>query len=327
MNNNGIVMGSGIKLSRNIKGIPFPNKMNKGNAEHVQKAVFDAFGGFDNFDFLPADSLDERKKVALIERFGCGTELLKSKLASVLIAKNIGTVITLNAEDHVSIQCSSRNFELEALYATACGIQDILEKSIEFSFDPQLGYLTASPSNVGTGLKASAAIHLAGVSLTKQTEHLIMSLTKLGCTVEGIYGDGAQTLGSIFRVSNQYTLGLTEQEIIKAQTDIVSQLAEQEMHIREAVNTKNPNELADMCLRSLGVCRYARRLSFNELVQHVSNIKFGASLGILDVTQEASDKLLEECGMSLEGVNGTALNSEAELAIRAKRANDILKTY
>ena len=327
MNNNGIVMGSGIKLSRNIKGIPFPNKMNKGNAEHVQKAVFDAFGGFDNFDFLPADSLDERKKVALIERFGCGTELLKSKLASVLIAKNIGTVITLNAEDHVSIQCSSRNFELEALYTTACGIQDILEKSIEFSFDPQLGYLTASPSNVGTGLKASAAIHLAGVSLTKQTEHLIMSLTKLGCTVEGIYGDGAQTLGSIFRVSNQYTLGLTEQEIIKAQTDIVSQLAEQEMHIREAVNTKNPNELADMCSRSLGVCRYARRLSFNELVQHVSNIKFGASLGILDVTQEASDKLLEECGMSLEGVNGTALNSEAELAIRAKRANDILKAY
>lgn len=284
-NENDIAVSTRIRIARNIKSIPYPRKMNASQAENVINTVWNAF---DNLPFKNTltlyrmDSLSALEKKSMVERHLISPELENSKVPSAVIINGDETIcIMINEEDHIRIQVFSQGLDTQNAYDTAFRIESVLSETIAFDKDEQFGYLTTCPTNAGTGLRASVMLHLPAINSTKNVSPLLKWATNLGMTVRGLYGEGSKASGALFQLSNQITMGITEEEIISRFNAAACSLISEERRICADVFERNKYDLTDKCLRSLGLLKNAYMLSSNEAMNLVSNVCLGANSGII----------------------------------------------
>ena len=200
--------------------------------------------------------------------------------AALLIQDRVG--VMLNEEDHLRLQGLRSGFALEATYQEVDRLDTELGQRLPFAFHPEFGYLTSCPTNVGTGLRASVLIHLPGLVLTKEISKVLQGLAQVGLTFRGLYGEGSEVVGNFFQLSNQTTLGKTEQELLDHLGKMVRQVIEYEEQARQVLLRDAPTIIEDKVWRAYGLLRYARTLSFDETMNLLSGVRLGVGLGLID---------------------------------------------
>lgn len=282
-----VVLSSRIRLARNICGMPFPNRADSKQLAQVVAATRDLIPDLERsghkYDEINLDSLTPLDRFVLVERHITSPNHVQNPDArSILLRDDAAVSILINEEDHVRIQSMRPGLDLMKGYDIANTIDDTMEAKLDFAYSEQLGYLTSCPTNIGTGLRASVMLHLPGMVLTKQIQRMVTAATQLGLAVRGMYGEGTEASGNIFQLSNQLTLGYSEQEIVDNLTSVARQVVEQERGARKALVSEAGNSLADRIWRAYGILRFARSVSGQEALSLLSEVRLGIDVGILD---------------------------------------------
>ncbi len=280
-----IVISSRARLARNITGYQYAHRADDGKLGEIVNHVLDAapFAGFDTDNFFRNDSLDEIHRSVLIER-----HLISPNLASkegnrgVLVMEDEKSSILVNEEDHLRLQSIRSGFDPMGALDEVAQIDCQLSKAIKFSFSEDYGYLTACPTNIGTGLRASVLIHLPALVITKEIQRVIRSSGQLGLAVRGYYGEGSEIVGNLFQISNQRSLGKSETEIIDALVSVVTSIIDYEKQSAETIINDAKSQSEDKVYRSIGILRTARVLSTSEFMNLSSAVRLGCFLGFLD---------------------------------------------
>lgn len=282
-----IVLSSRIRLARNLEEYKFPLLASMEESYAVIKHVGDALTQeeFDLIGSLEVFQIDEMKtneKRVLVEKHLISPHLADhSKHGAVLLDHDESVSIMVNEEDHLRIQCLLPGFQLEKGLNKANEIDDWVEKHLTYAFDEKRGYLTSCPTNVGTGLRASVMMHLPALAMTQQLNRILPAINQLGLVVRGIYGEGSEALGNLFQISNQLTLGKSEQDIVEDLQGVVLQLIQQERSARELLLDESRLQLEDRVHRSFGILAHSRMIESKEATQRLSNVRLGIDLGLI----------------------------------------------
>jgi protein arginine kinase len=225
----------------------------------------------------------------------------------------------VNEEDHLRIQGLLPGMQLERVAGLAYELDDKLGANAEYAFDSQLGFLTTCPTNTGTGLRASVMMHLPALSVAKRISNIVQGVGKFGLTVRGIYGEGSEALGNLYQLSNQVTLGRSEDDIIKMLTGVAAQTAANERAVRKKLITQDRAALEDRLLRSLGIVSSARLMDATELMKRYSDLRLASSLGIIKLPLIELDRLMMDMQpASLNVSSGRELNEREQKQYRAE---------
>jgi len=285
--NGDIVLSSRIRLARNLEGVPFPNRADATRLTDIVGEVRKSLGDLRQADkheylFVEMDKLSPLDRQILVEKHIVSPNLAGEPANRALIVRDDAAVsIMINEEDHLRIQCLVPGLDLKSACDLANEVDDVIEAKHGFAYNEQVGYLTACPTNVGTGLRASVMVHLPALVLTRQINRVVAAATQLGLAVRGLYGEGTEAIGHIFQFSNQLTLGHSEQEIIDNLQAIAYQVVEQERFARQALLTGSGEALADRVWRAYGVLCYARIISGQEALTLLSEVRLGIDLEII----------------------------------------------
>ena len=287
-----VVVSGRVRLARNYHDLPFSNLNHPENALVCTARAREAMDKVaDEYTLHQLNAMPQVERMKLVERHLISRDLLKhSDIGSALIRSDRCVSIMVNEEDHLRIQSIVSGLDLTAAAQEAFRAEEALEAVCSFSFDPQLGYLTSCPTNTGTGMRASVMMHLPMLTRHKQMGNVNQSVAKLGLTIRGIYGEGSEALGDLYQVSNQVTLGRTEEEIIEAVSAVGKKLIDMENNLR--AETDKTAAMTDALWRSYGLLSYARQMDDKEFMQHWSNLRLGVSCGIFAVPLSAVDELL-----------------------------------
>lgn len=288
-----VVLSTRIRLARNLREEPFPIKLDVAGKNRVNALIRSAV--FENdqndFSFIDMKDLSRRQAVSLAERHLISPEFAAKKEGSALVlSKDESVSIMLCEEDHIRLQVMRPGLDLEGAYDIADKLDSMLDAKLHFAFDERIGYLTQCPTNLGTAMRASVMLHLPALTRCGQMPRLANTVSKLGLTVRGAYGEGSQPKGDLYQISNQITLGITEETAIANLKSIVLQLVAQE-RAAAAELLKNPAE-EDKIYRALGVLRLARLLSSDEFMELISLVRLGAARGLLEVPIEKINELI-----------------------------------
>lgn len=296
---NDIVVSSRIRLARNVKGIPFPKRMSdtrKNELLEVIKGLLDgaSLQEVGTLKYIDVLKCPEEELVAMVERHIISPEFAeKTGPRGLVISEDETVSVMLLEEDHIRLQVLLGGFRLEKAYEIAVEVEKLLAKGLTIAFDEQLGYLTECPTNLGTGLRASVMLHLPVLESGNAINSLAESVSKIGLTVRGMYGEASTSHASLYQLSNQVTLGISEKNAIENLKAITEQIVQKEMTARKELNTTS---LEDTVYRALGTLKYARKLSSEEMMNLLSRVKLGVSMGILtEVASELPMVLLVEC--------------------------------
>lgn len=277
-----IVISSRVRLARNIKGYPFAGNMSDIQSKEVLEKCKEAAQPL-RLKYIMMEEIPAIKRQMLLERHLISPEMLSatSKMA-LLLSDDEKISILLGEEDHIRIQCMSAGLNLHELYLLADKADDVLEERLDFSFSPQFGYTTCCPTNTGTGLRASCMLHLPAITSTGYIDTLLATAGKLGMTVRGVYGEGTRAKGNMYQISNQITLGISEEDSIKRLEELVKMVAEKERSMRLAIKKESGHKLDDMVWRSYGLLANARLLTSEEAYKLISDLRLGINLGIIN---------------------------------------------
>ncbi|HOQ01469.1 MAG TPA: protein arginine kinase [Acetivibrio clariflavus] len=281
-----VVMSSRVRLARNFKDYPFPFKMSREDAEKVVERVKDAILNrsiaTSNYEFKDMLKMNPIDKQALVEKHLISPNLVNERVPSAaIISKDEKVSIMINEEDHLRIQCLFPGLQLDKAWELCDKIDSLLEENIDYAFSEKYGYLTCCPTNLGTGIRASAMLHLPALTMTGYIRGMLDACGKLGIAVRGIYGENSEALGNLFQISNQITLGLSEEEIINNVTNIGNQIINQERTLRAELYRQNPYRFEDKVYRSLGILSNARIISSEESFKLISDVRLGVDMGII----------------------------------------------
>lgn len=282
-----IVLSSRIRLARNMNAFTFPLFANKEEAHEVATYVKDALENsqteaLESAEMLTMDDLKTNDKRILVEKHLISPHLAEqSKYGAVLLSGDESLSVMVNEEDHIRIQVLSSGFELEKSLQIANSIDDWIESNVTYAYDRQFGYLTSCPTNVGTGMRASVMMHLPALAITHQLQRILPAINQLGLVVRGIYGEGSEALGNLFQISNQMTLGKTEQDIVDDLEGVVKQLIQQEQAARTSLYDHSKLKLTDRVSRSLGVLSHSYVIDSKEATRRLSDVRLGIDLGII----------------------------------------------
>ena len=280
-----VVASSRIRLARNLNGYPFPSRLKDDKqAKEIIRAVSSAINKVDEFKLYYMDGITEEEALNLVENHLVSPLLLKRpRYSAAVINEKRNVSIMINEEDHLREQCIEKGFALRQAYKTMSEKDNIIARSIQFAYDEQLGYLTACPTNLGTGLRASVMLFLPALTMSSLMPRVIRSANRLGLTVRGIYGEGSQAEGYMYQLSNEVTLGVTEDEILTQVEEIVARVAEMEESERLKLRTgERAMQIKDTCLRSFGVLTNCALMPSEEFERLCANLKLGVCLGYLD---------------------------------------------
>lgn len=290
-----IVISSRARAARNLQDHPFPCLASADQTEQVLKKVMSATEGkaeFADFHYLLMDQLSELEKQALVEKHLASMYLVKESIHGALFLRSDEDVsLMVNEEDHLRIQAILAGLQLEEAWNEVGKLDDSLENNFEYAFNDKYGYLTACPTNIGTGLRASVMMHLPALVMTRQIGRYLGALSQVGLMVRGLYGEGTEIVGSLVQISNQVTLGQNEEEIITNLSSVIRQVIDQEQNARQALLDKKRDELSDKAWRALGVLQYSRIMGFQEAIQLISDLRLGHDLGLIN---KVDYKLLNE---------------------------------
>lgn len=290
-----VVLSTRIRLARNLSKIPFTNRMTKKEAEEVETKVQEAILkiGY-NLKIFKLSDIDDITKLSLVEKHIISPEFAMNEtgINSIAINEDENIAIMINEEDHIKIQVLSAGLNLESSLNLALEIDDKLSNYLDYAYNEKYGFLTSSPTNVGTALRSSVMVHLPALTKTKNIAKVLNVVNGFDMNISGLYGEGTNSKGNIYQISNKQTLGLTENEIISNLKIITDKVIEQERLARKIL-TKNNLELEDEIYRSFGLISNCKKISSDECANLLSDISLGVSLGIIQEINDAKLKKIE----------------------------------
>ncbi len=292
-----VVVSSRIRLARNLQKSAFPGWAGAEECERIWQEMRPIL--LDVPSLKPAEAvgmeeLDEIDKAILYERHLISREQAeKSRGSGLIFRKDEGISVMVNEEDHLRLQCMRPGLGLRETWEAINRMDSEIEKHVEYAFSPRLGYLTACPTNVGTGLRASVMLHLPGLGLMNEINPIMKGMTKIGLAVRGLGGEGTEATGNMFQISNQMTLGEDEPTIIGNLEQIVQEIIEHERNARARLMEKKEIVVRDHVGRSYGILSNAHILSSKEALDLLSGLRLGIDLGILkNVGRRTVDELM-----------------------------------
>lgn len=319
---NEVVLSSRVRLARNISKIPFPSALTGDSALKVADDINKVYSAkYPQYDFYDMKATKAIQKQVLLERHLISQDLLKKGEGSAAIISEADTIsIMINEEDHIRIQSIYPGMQIRQAWDTASCIDDALEEKLEYAFDEKWGYLTSCPTNVGTGLRASFMVHLPALNLTGNMGRILQAVVQLGLTIRGLYGEGSDIVGNMFQISNQITLGRSEEEIIENLTAVTNQIIQKEKEARVGLLKNSKIQIEDKIWRSWGIMKNARMMQSNEALKLLSDIRLGVDMNILPNIPVAAlnEIMIETQPASIQIKYENELASPAREIIRAE---------
>lgn len=322
-----VVLSSRIRIARNLKDISFNLKSNEKDYEQVMNLIEKALENMKlKTKLIRLKDIDDLTKMSLVEKHLVSPDFVlnKNEIGAIALNDEENICIMLNEEDHLRIQVLSSGFDLTSNLNLAYEIEEELSKKLNYAFSSKYGFLTSCPTNVGTGLRISVMVHLPAITATGNIQKILEIVNDFGMNIRGIYGEGTQSRGNVYQISNKTTLGLTEEEINKNLSIITEKIIEQERLARKYL-TKNSIELEDEVYRSYGILSNAKKISSEECNRLLSDIRLGVDLGIIDLTDLKVNKLeLYTKPANLQQYLGQVLDEYERDIARAKVIKDII---
>lgn len=282
-----IVMSSRIRLARNVERQLFATRATKASQHDVLKMVKEGLQHATSLKrplWLDIGQLDEVDRQFLVERHLVSREqIVHAEHKAVAIGQGEAISIMVNEEDHLRIQALQSGLNLQDTWAMIDALDDELSEAIPYAYSSDWGYLTCCPTNTGTGMRASVMVHLPALVITKQINKVLHTITKLGLTARGLYGEGTEASGNFFQISNQVALGRSEEEIIENLERILKEVIHQEQAARDALVTNNQVQLEDRIWRAFGILKHAQTMSSTEALDLLSAVRLGVDLGVMSV--------------------------------------------
>lgn len=326
-----IVVSSRVRMARNLEGISFPNRANRQQSREVIRQVTLAAKSCPHLQgsaILYLNKLSRLNREILMERHLISYEHATGEKERTVIIANQETVsIMINEEDHIRLQCFQSGLELEKAFQMINSIDNTLAQQLNYAFSPQWGFLTACPTNVGTGMRTSILVHLPGLVMMHKIQKLLQTVSRLGLFIRGFYGEGSEVMGNLFQISNQVTLGQSEQEIIGRMEKIAQQVVIFERSAREVLLKNNRELVEDKIWRAHSLLSNARIINSEETLELLSAIRLGINLNILKYIdiQTLNEILLLTQPAHLQMVAGKKLSAAARDIRRAEFIRKKLK--
>jgi len=321
-NQSDTVISTRIRLARNIAGLPFPSRMTADQRKEVNLAVKEAIicdsEAAKRYKYIEMDTLPDITVMSMVERHIISPGFAKVRDNKALILSEDESVsIMLCEEDHIRIQVMRAGLALDEAYAEADRIDDLLGEKLNYAFNDRLGYLTECPTNLGTGLRASLMLHLPALEMAGAINRLANTVSKIGLTIRGTYGEGTKASASMYQLSNQVTLGISEKAAIENLKSIAAQAMAQEKSARGNLDLL---ALEDSAYRALGTLKYARILSGDEFMKLISRVRLGIAAGVIDhIPLEKVEELIIDAGAAtLQANAGEPLDAPDRDRLRAQ---------
>lgn len=292
-----IAISSRIRLARNVEGLKFYTKVDSDvEAKYITGSVMRTLEKFDVFNFLSLKDLSLNECNALFEQHLISRELIANKdISGVAISEDEKIIVMINEEDHIREQCIEKGFNLYKPYRRLSEIDDEILASLPISYDENWGFITASPSNLGSGMRASVMLFLPALELTGKIEEIFTRASENGLTIRGIYGEGSKAVGYFYQISNQSSLGLSEDEIIDKVSEFIYAVCNEEAEMRQYLITEEEEKYKDLAFRTYGILTNCYSLNENEMMELLAQIKLGQVLGFLEIdSNEKFQKLFHE---------------------------------
>lgn len=281
-----IVISSRVRLARNLANSRFPMSADEGEKEQINAAVLQALGRTETgggLSPLQLDALSDLDRRFLVERHLISREHEEAQgIRTVAVRQDETLSIMVNEEDHLRLQALKSGLQLEAAWQVLDVLDTDLAEHLQYAYDEELGFLTACPTNVGTGLRASVMVHLPAMVMTRHIEKAFRAIAKLNLAVRGLYGEGTEAHGDFYQISNQVTVGKSEEEILGELRVVIDQVVAYEATERAKLMKKEPLKLEDRVWRSHALLAHARIISSEEVMRHLSSVRLGVHLGILE---------------------------------------------
>ncbi|QEL14372.1 protein arginine kinase [Limnoglobus roseus] len=327
-----IVISTRIRLARNLAGSPFSNRASAAQKAETEARIRDAIAKLDlphKLDYVDVSKLTPIDRQFLIER-----QLMSRELGSVLegprgvaFDERESVSVMVNEEDHLRLQVMRSGVALEEAWAEIDHLDDLLETKLTYAFHEQFGYLTACPTNVGTGMRASVMLHLPALSLTKEIEKLFRSLQKINLVVRGLYGEGSRASGDLYQISNQVTLGKSESLVLREIREVISQILQYERRARQLLVKERKQAEQDRVARAIGTLGSATMITSEETMELLSTVRLGIQLHLLeDLPATTVNQLfIHTQAAHLQKLMGTPLDGEERNSARAKYLRNKLR--
>lgn len=323
-----IIVSSRIRLARNISDVPFPHLLSDEAAEAIINDAYEILKSDPNMgadiELYKMADLSDEQKILLSELHLISPDLASAADGAVVVNQDETVSIMINEEDHLRMQVMMPGLQLDEAFQEIDKIDDLLESKLDFAFDEKIGYLTACPTNVGTGMRASVMMHLPVLTMMNQMGQIFAKIAQVGLVVRGIYGEGSQANGNLYQISNQITLGKSEADIIQNVTGVARQILMSERKIRKSLSGEARIRLEDKILRSYGILTNAKIISSGEALSYISDVKLGVDLGIIeDVDPVILNSLFITTGPAY--IQGVSNNEMSPIERDLYRANFILQ--
>ena len=280
-----IVISSRIRLARNLADFPFISRASETDLAQIEGSLRDCVLGIEEASqllYVDVGELESVDRQFLVERQLISREHAESEGSRAVAIHQLEQFsLMINEEDHLRIQVMQSGLDLESAWRRVDRIDDLVEEKVTYAYDDQLGYLTACPTNVGTGMRVSVMLHLPALVLTRQIDKVFRSLRKISLAVRGLYGEGSQAMGDFYQISNQITLGQPEEKIIKEVGDVVPKIIEYERKARDFLVSESQENLHDRVSRAYGILRTAQTISSEETMHLLSSVRMGVNLGLI----------------------------------------------
>ncbi len=309
------IISTRIRLARNLENYLFTALLPDGDALKLIDEVTMSLKGDrtpigEAFSFRHLNNEPQSVLYMLMEKHLISMEMVRKKAPKALLLKDDESVaIMLNEEDHIRIQTIFSGDNIEKAHDLANRLDDLIGESTRYAFDENLGYLTSCPTNVGTGMRGSYMLHLPALEMTGQIPHIVSAISKFGMTIRGIHGEGSKPIGSVYQLSNQITMGKSEEEIITALSTLTQQITAQEADIRTQLLSQKKTDFCDRIYRSYGNLKYARKISLEEAMQSLSDVRLGYMLNI--ITEPKPEKTIYNLMMDIQPGNIARLSKSA----------------
>ncbi len=319
-----IVISSRIRLARNLAAYPFVGRASEGDRNEIEAVLKECVLGIEEDQkllYLDVEELAGIDRQFLVERHLISREHAESHgTRSVAIDHDERFSLMINEEDHLRIQVMQSGLDLENVWQRIDRIDDLVENRITYAFHDKLGYLTACPTNVGTGMRVSVMLHLPALVLTQQIEKVFRSLQKINLAVRGLYGEGSQAMGDFYQISNQITLGRSETELIKQVGDIVPVIIDYERQAREFLIKESHENLHDRISRAYGILRTAQTISSEETMHLLSSVRMGVNLGLIEGLEipAVNEMFIQTQPAHLQKLTGSELDADDRNIERAR---------
>jgi protein arginine kinase len=280
-----IVISSRVRLARNLADHRFTSRATEVERKEIADRIRDTVmhSRFaDRIFYVDLETEDEVEAEFLVERRLISRELARSEgPRGVAFGSREAIAIMVNEEDHLRLQVLQSGLQLEEAWRGASAVDSLLEDDLSFAFSPRFGYLTACPTNVGTGMRASVMLHLPALVYSRHIQKVFQAVHKMSLTVRGTFGEGTEPLGDLYQISNQVTMGQNEADIVQNVGRVIPQIIKYERQIREELLRRERVQLEDKAWRALGVLRHARVIDTQETLEQLSSVRLGVNLGIL----------------------------------------------